>query len=538
MRVNLYCHYAYMLCLLAGFAHLSVCAPAEAQTVSKDSKSSNWLDEVRWGTMSHYLSDWMVRDEIGGRKLPAECVVRGPMTPAKWNELIDEFDVEALADQLAGIGVDYHVFTLSQCGGYYASPNAAYDRIVGRDAKTSWFPKRDLIADLGNALHKRDIRLIVYIAHEPPIRGDDEATVKLRPAGQPHPENGEPMSKNEAWRVFTGHWEQVVEEYAERWGDRVDGWWFDGCWFGQLGYADAPNDDSLVAVLKKANPKAVISFNHHFKNLRGQGPPAEDYFAGEIGKPEVRMIMSPRYGQRNTNRQMLTYLGRNWGPSSTPRYTPEELVVINRRLLHHGGVVTWDVPTGVDGTLLKSFLPHLRAISKVAKEDPIALWRERSEGKLVPKGNLAFKRPAYLASNKTLKGIHGFFPRVLPVGGPQKTGPRPAEQGVDGDPKTYAQPAGEWPWTYYVDLQEPHEVSRIEISFDPKYYATKFGIFTSPNGQHWEPLKNFSDHDGSPVRIELESPRKVRWVQVTALKPNKPDQPGSQMAIGELRAFR
>jgi len=43
---------------------------------------------AKWGVMTHYLADWKAR-ELGP-----------PMTVEKWNEVVDHFDVEGLAEQL------------------------------------------------------------------------------------------------------------------------------------------------------------------------------------------------------------------------------------------------------------------------------------------------------------------------------------------------------------------------------------------------------------------------------------------------------
>ena len=48
------------------------------------------------------------------------------MSIDQWNDLVDHFDVEALADQLKSIGAGYHVLTIGQNSGYYLSSNAVY----------------------------------------------------------------------------------------------------------------------------------------------------------------------------------------------------------------------------------------------------------------------------------------------------------------------------------------------------------------------------------------------------------------------------
>src|SRR5688500_3289436 len=77
---------------------------------------AKWLRAARWGVMTHYLPDWIERKQ---------------WTPAEFNELVDNFDVEKLAQQLESVGCKYYLFTIGQNSGFYVAPNATYDEIVG-----------------------------------------------------------------------------------------------------------------------------------------------------------------------------------------------------------------------------------------------------------------------------------------------------------------------------------------------------------------------------------------------------------------------
>ncbi len=121
-----------------------------------------WMKEARWGVMNHYLADWIARVE------------KVEMSIDDWNNLIDNFDVEGLAKQIESVGAGYYLITIGQNSGYYLSPNATYDSYVGiRPSKCS---RRDLVADLYEALHKRGIKLMVYLPSGAP--GRDRAAIK------------------------------------------------------------------------------------------------------------------------------------------------------------------------------------------------------------------------------------------------------------------------------------------------------------------------------------------------------------------------
>ena len=81
-----------------------------------------------------------------------------------------------MAKDLHDVGAGYILFMIGENSGFYVSPNAAYDKAVGRSP--SWCSKRDLIKDLGTALKPYGIRLIVYLPSKGPGR-DLPAMAKL-----------------------------------------------------------------------------------------------------------------------------------------------------------------------------------------------------------------------------------------------------------------------------------------------------------------------------------------------------------------------
>jgi len=302
-----------VLCLL--IARIGISAEPESTPISSDAKTriarTAWMRKAKWGIALHYIRELIDKE----RK----------MTPQQWSELVTQFDVEALAAQAEQTGAGLVLIGLSQCGGYFLAPNATYDKILGRNEKTTWFPKRDLIHDLGKALKKRNIALMVYFPIEPPVRGDEEAVRILRPNG-----------RQEGWRHFAGQWEKVVREYSERWGDLVSGWWFDGGWFGHLSYKDSPNWDSFMAAARAGNKNSAIAINHQYYLLRGLPSPREDYFAGETGNTHSIAVTYPFRDTCILN-QVLTFLGSSWGKGTQPRYSEKQLSQIAANVVYGGG---------------------------------------------------------------------------------------------------------------------------------------------------------------------------------------------------------
>jgi hypothetical protein len=323
-------------CALVGLAVLSVVGTAGAQD------RAAWMQTARWGVMTHYLADWQAR------------VHSLTMSVEQWNKLVDGFDAEGIARQLEAGGAKYYQISIGQNSGYYLSPNATYDRLTG--AAVSKCSRRDLVADLYEALHKRGIRLMVYLPSGAPGQ-DKAADAALGWTNGPGNPNKE----------FQRKWEQVIREWSERWGKKVAGWWFDGCYYPNAMYrsAEPPNFASFAAAARAGNPDAAVAFNPGVVYRMISVTPYEDFTAGEIDKPELTMIRRTAGGKVDgTQIHMLSYLGQTWGMGAAPRFTNEQVIGYTKKMLDAGGAVTWDIPVELNGTISAAFLDQLAALKK------------------------------------------------------------------------------------------------------------------------------------------------------------------------------
>jgi hypothetical protein len=299
-----------------------------------------WMQQARWGVMNHYLADWIARRD--GMNMSVE----------KWNELIDNFDVEGLAKQIESVGAGYYLITIGQNSGYYLSPNATYDKYVGiRPSKCS---RRDLVADLYEALHKRGIKLMVYLPSGAP-NGDRIAKESLQWQNGPH--------RN---REFQLKWEQIIKEWSLRWGDKVSGWWFDGCYWPNSMYRhpEPPNFESFATAARAGNPDSIVTFNPGVYNRLRSLTPYEDYLAGEINDPnavDLRRVVDGKHDGVQVH--VLSYLGRRWGVGE-PRFSTEQVVRYSRLRTSKGCVLTWDVPIQSNGLMSQPFIDQLAAVGK------------------------------------------------------------------------------------------------------------------------------------------------------------------------------
>jgi len=274
------------------------------------------------------------------------------MTVDRWNTLVERFDVERMAEQLKRVGAGYYIISIGQNSGYYLAPNAAYDKLTG--ISPSKLSRRDLVADLSEALQKRGIRLMVYLPAGAPA-GDKTADAALNWQNGPY-RNAE----------FQRKWEQIIREWSGRWGRKVSGWWFDGCYWPNTMYRTegAPNFASFAAAARAGNPDAAVAFNPGVIHRLVSLTPYEDYIAGEIDDPEKISIRRAQDGKQDgAQLHVLTHLGAQWGMGA-PRFTASQAAEWSKKVVQQGGAITWDTPVDPAGAIAPAFLEQLAAISK------------------------------------------------------------------------------------------------------------------------------------------------------------------------------
>lgn len=269
---------------------------------------TDWFSQAKYGVFMHFLPS----GEAGLQQ-------------------VKQFDTEAVAKQLEEMGAGYFVLTLGQNSGYFNSPNATYDKRTGYAAGERC-AVRDLPLELYRALQPRGIRLMLYLPCQVP-NGDARAqkAFGLKQGAQDQPLD----------LAFADQWADVIREWADRYGDKISGWWFDG------GYAHIHFNDAIAeryaAAVKHGNPKAIVTFNPGVQVVRWTK--AEDYTAGELNEP-LNVIPAGRWLE-GSQWHALTYVGSTWGQRNT-RFTDGQWVEWVRKVTEQRGVITLDMGPNYD----------------------------------------------------------------------------------------------------------------------------------------------------------------------------------------------
>ena len=324
----------------------SAFAQTPIRTVKPDGSPNRaaWMAQGGFGLMTHYVI-------TPKGSTPQERT-------ADLNRIVDCFDLGTYMRQFDESGADWLIFTLGQGTGFLSSHNEDIDRLEG-----GFTPRRDLITEIGEQLHRRGKKLIVYF---PGAHTAADPTVKrLLGLGT---------------EGYADRHNDFIRHYSLKLGRLCDGWWFDSC-----GVQDEPAWQKEIAACRAGNPESVIAFSGaEFCASGGRIKPIcpiEDYHAGEIhllegGKIRTDFIYPPGDGVIVTEDGKLRKKGQEarfylpdsqfidnvqWHcllpidltfnpavPNQYCHYTDKELFGFVDRVKSVGGAITINVPIEID----------------------------------------------------------------------------------------------------------------------------------------------------------------------------------------------
>lgn len=295
-----------------------------------------WFQNARYGMMCHWTKQSV---PLQGESKPYE-------------QAVADFDVEKFADEMKSTGAGFVVFATSHAMHYFPGPLKALDDILpGRTTK------RDLPAELAEALGKRGMKLFLYYH-----LGSQDDPEFLKASG---------FWETDTTKFFT-NWQKMISEAGERYGNQLAGWWFDD---GSTNYyyRSAPWE-ALAKAAKAGYGQRLIAFNAWELNTPTQ---FHDFCTGEAcyDPRGIDALLAPSNNGRypsgthaGLSASACLIADSNWvhatanTPLSAPRWNADELTGILKSFIAHKNVPIFNLEITQDG----SFLPQSLAIFREA----------------------------------------------------------------------------------------------------------------------------------------------------------------------------
>jgi hypothetical protein len=305
----------------------------------KGNPDTDWFHDAGFGIMFHYLSSNIVPE--GGSK--------------EWNDAVNSFDAEKFSRSAAEAGAGFVMVTLGQNSGYYCSPNAVFDSVVGvRPGELC--SVRDMPMDVIKALKKYNIPVILYLPSNPPV-GNKLVSEKFR----------YPLGKDSATSQYNQPiLENIIREWSLRYGTAVKGWWFDGLYewnairSTRMDMSLKHNISTHTLAAKAGNKHSIVTYNYGFGKIHVNTPYC-DYSSGE--KQTIDEIPSSRWVEDGVQWFLFTYLGEKWGGKGQ-QFKTEELTEKAKRIVDNGGVLCLEVVVDAKGNILPHHLEQIKAVGK------------------------------------------------------------------------------------------------------------------------------------------------------------------------------
>lgn len=334
--------------------------------------NTDWFLDGKYGISNHFISNYINR-------VAANDSEKWQSTES-WNDVVNGFDVNAYAQQVAQTGASFVILTLGQNTGYLLAPNATYDKIAGLQPgqRTA---TRDLPMEIADALAPYGIKLMLYIPANPPVTAGKTACA---PGTDPGTTCGYEISDAYNFRngdipqtQFTEQqWQSVIRDYSLRYGSKLAGWWFDGVFpWTTSEYDDLTkryNWYSLTDAAKAGNPNRIIAYS-----LTGSSPsPYQDFNGGEsnsIGSlPTNGRWADAQEGIQWFNWTPLGSYDPNWGGWGNKGAANNTTNLVNwvKNATDLQGVICMDIKVNRWGQLDPDAFAQLHAVKSAVKDVP------------------------------------------------------------------------------------------------------------------------------------------------------------------------
>ena len=306
--------------------------------------NTDWLAKCRYGIGIHWTAQTVPR--------------KGP--PLPFQKAVDAFDVKRFVDGAVYAGADYLLFTSAHALQMLPAPHPVIDKILpGRTCK------RDLIAELADAVTAKRMPLLIYYNHSCNYSQDPPWEKAVGYHGRDK-------------QRFARNLLEIVGWMGERYKDKINAWWFDSPYSLDLrGPHNSVTTDmkgfqfpweQFTVAAKVGYPSRLVTYNAGV-NETYLYTTHQDYWAGE--SVDLRHPPQGRFLPNGLQWFGWTCLeDRAWVHTKVdteipkPLYADEEIIAFVRTCNAHQAPMTFNVGIYQDGTMAERSVEQLHRVRK------------------------------------------------------------------------------------------------------------------------------------------------------------------------------
>jgi len=333
---------------IATLATCAACTPlrrllgAEQPPRNYQRANTDWLANCRYGIGAHWTAHTVPRH---GAALP-------------FQKAVDAFDVKRFVDQLTYAGADYLLFTSTHALQMLPAPHPVIDKILpGRTCK------RDLLAELADALAAKGKHLLIYYNHSC-NRAQDRSWEQA--VGY------HDRDKNR----FARNLQEIVGWMGERYEYKIKAWWFDSPYsLDPRGPHNSVSTDMtgfqfpwerFTVAAKRGFHGRLVTYNPGVAKTFLYTT-HQDYWSGELGN--LKTPAKARYLKNGLQWFGWTCLDeRGWvhrranSEIPKPLYSDKEIISYVRACNSHQAPMTFNVDIYQDGQMAPASVEQLQRL--------------------------------------------------------------------------------------------------------------------------------------------------------------------------------
>jgi hypothetical protein len=309
--------------------------------------NTSWMINGKYGIFLHYQYRILLGYSI---RTNPQFPEPSRMNAADWNKFVGGFDVKRFADQMSKTKVGWVMFCLDDhFFAWPCAPNKTFDNYTGY-APGEKCSHRDLLMDVAEALHKKGIKLIVYYAGLNGYMKEPRIMEGLKDTERGMYNEKAPLSAESRSRRIA-----ILREYADRYKDKIAGWWFDGMEPDTYN-GTSDNWQTIQTVVRDANPDALIAFSCGKGRIINKD--IDDFTGGDTWTKQDLKKLTPDLQPPKDNILWhgKIYCGNIYhGMGNSNQFTDQELIDWIDTCNKQGGVCTLDWPFDPKTGLIKDF---------------------------------------------------------------------------------------------------------------------------------------------------------------------------------------